>query len=188
MFINFSDDEHAMVALKEAAARACEGVEHTSQACPKGDHAANGQIENTVRELKRQMRALRLNLEKKLRQYNPNANFTKLDDADPVLFWMPEFAANAIVCYRKGPYGKTSYEREFGRTWKKPPFEYGEKISIREAVERGSGALPQAGGLWECSQGCSQLVCCGGQRWCVGLPGVGRGCVVSHRGRRWGHC
>ena len=78
-----------MVALKEAAARACEGVEHTSQACPKGDHAANGHIENTVRELKRQMRALRLNAEKKLRQYNPNADITKLDDADPVLYWMP---------------------------------------------------------------------------------------------------
>ena len=115
-FINFSDNEHAMVALKDAAAQACEGVEHTPQACPQGDHQANGHIESTVRELKRQMRALRLNLEKKLRQHNPNAGFTQLDDTDSVLFWMPEFVASAIAWYRKGPGGKTPYEREFGRT------------------------------------------------------------------------
>ena len=114
-FINFSDNEHAMVALKDAAAQACEGVEYTPQACPQGVHQANGQIENTVRELKRQMRALRLHLEKKLRQYNPNGGFKKLEDTDPVLFWTPEFAANAIAWYRKGPDGKTPYEREFGR-------------------------------------------------------------------------
>ena len=54
---------------------------------------------------------------------------------------MPEFAANAIAWYRKGPDGKTPYGREFGRKWKKQPFEFGEKISIKEAVERGSGAV-----------------------------------------------
>ena len=56
----------AILALREASARACPGVEAVPQSCPVGDHAANGSIEVGVRELKRQMRALRLALEQRL--------------------------------------------------------------------------------------------------------------------------
>ena len=37
-FLNASDGEAAMVALKEAAARACLGVEAISRESPVGDH------------------------------------------------------------------------------------------------------------------------------------------------------
>ena len=43
-----------MKALKDAAAKAPEGVESISQESPVGDHQANGAIESTVRTLKAQ--------------------------------------------------------------------------------------------------------------------------------------
>ena len=52
MFINKSDGEPAMTALKDAAAKAAEWVESISQESPVGDHQANGDIESTVRTLK----------------------------------------------------------------------------------------------------------------------------------------
>ena len=63
MFINKCDGEPAMKALKDAAAKALEGVESISQESPVGDHQANGDIESTVRTLKAQMRATRFALE-----------------------------------------------------------------------------------------------------------------------------
>ena len=67
MFTNKSDGEPAMKALKDAAAKALEGVESISQESPVGDHQAkNGDIESTVRTLKAQMRATRFALERRL--------------------------------------------------------------------------------------------------------------------------
>ena len=92
-FINFSDGEHSMVALKNAAMRACAGVEAQPKECPVGDHQANGDIEVGIREIKRQMRALRLALERKLGDV--------LDDRDPLLFWMPAFAGDISIAEAK---------------------------------------------------------------------------------------
>ena len=55
-----------MKALKEAAAKAIEGVESISQESPVGDHQANGDIESTVRTLKGQMRATGFALKSRL--------------------------------------------------------------------------------------------------------------------------
>ena len=126
-FTNFSDGEPAMIALKGAAARACQGVESINKEVPVGDHRANGDAEVSVREIKRQMRALRLSLESKLG--------VRLSDRDPLLFWMPSFAGDAIACHRRGKDGKTAYERETGRKWHRSGLEYGEALMIRVAVE-----------------------------------------------------
>ena len=61
-FINFSDTETAILALKDVAARALPIVE----ACPVGDHQSNGSIDVSVGELKRERRAIRMQLEKGL--------------------------------------------------------------------------------------------------------------------------
>ena len=66
MFINESEGEPAMKALKDAAAKAPEGVESISQESLVGDHQANGDIESTVRTLKARMRATRFALESSL--------------------------------------------------------------------------------------------------------------------------
>ena len=79
-FINHSDGEPAMKALKEAAARMVPGVESKSREVPVGDHQANGSIEVGVRELKRQMRSIRYQLEDNLK--------ITLKDDDPTLTWI----------------------------------------------------------------------------------------------------
>ena len=92
-----------------------------------GDHAKNGEIECAVRELKRQMRAVRLALETNLGR--------KLEPKDPVLAWMPSFAADVISRHRLGSDGKTAWSRETGRKFA-PSLQFGEKVMLREAKER----------------------------------------------------
>ena len=106
-----------MVALKDAAARACVGVETISRGCPVGDHQANGDIESAVKELNRQMRAIRAQLETKLKQYN--VEFKGLEEKDTISKWIPTFAGDVIARYRRGTDGKTPLERETGRNWNK---------------------------------------------------------------------
>ena len=88
-FISFSDNEPAMLALMDAAARSVPLVEAIHESCPVEDHAPNGWIEVTVRELKRQMRAVRLSLEKKL--------FIMPACDGPVLAWVPSFEGDVIA-------------------------------------------------------------------------------------------
>ena len=126
-FVNFSDSENAMVSLKEAAAKLCEGVESVSRNCPVGDHRANGHAESSVKQVKGQMRSIRLSLEQKLG--------IKLAEDHPLLQWIPMFAGDAISRHRRGPDGKTPYERELQRKWTRPALEFGEKIFLKEAKE-----------------------------------------------------
>ena len=103
MFINKSDGEPAMKALKNAAAKSLEGVESISQASPVRDHQANGDIESTVRTLKAQMRATRFALERRVGR--------QLAHDNPFLTWIPTFAGDTIARMRKGPDGKTLWEQ-----------------------------------------------------------------------------
>ena len=117
-----------MKTLKEAAVRACEGVEAISRESPVGDHQSNGAIESAVRTLKAQMRTIRFALERCLgRSLSPD---------DCVLSWIPTFAGDSIARFRKGSDGKTSWERECGRRWAGDCLEFGEKFFIKEAKER----------------------------------------------------
>ena len=101
-FINKSDGEPAMKALKDAAAKALEGVESIGQESPVGDHQANADIESAVRTLEAQMRATRIGLESR-RARQPAHD-------DPILMWIPTFAGDTIARIRKGPDGKTPWE------------------------------------------------------------------------------
>ena len=81
-----------------------------------------------IRELKRQMRALRLSLERKLNMSLPNDH--------PLTSWIANFAAESINVYRKDSSGSTAYERAYGKKWNKPALEFGELVHIREAKEK----------------------------------------------------
>ena len=133
MFINNSDEEPAMKALKDAAAKALKGVESISQESPVGDHQANGDIESTVRTLKAQMRATRFALGSRLGR--------QLAHYDPILLRIPNFAGDTIARFRKGPDGKTPWEREQGRKLAGASLEFGERFFMKEAKERASGAF-----------------------------------------------
>ena len=103
-FIDFSDTETAILALKDAAARALPIVE----SCPVGDHQSNCSIDVSVGEFRRQRRAIRMQLENRLG--------IVLANDDPVLAWIPTCSGDAIARYHRGVDGKTPWERETGRT------------------------------------------------------------------------
>lgn len=130
-FINFSDGENALKALKQEAVKRIPEVEAIPKECPVGDHQKNGDIESGVRELKRQMRAIRMNLENRLGK--------ELSEDDPLLTWIPTFAGDCIAFHRRGDDGKTPWERETGAKWRRPCLEFGEKVMMKEAYERTSG-------------------------------------------------
>ena len=60
---------------------------------------------------------------------------------DPILMWIPTFAGDTIARFRKGPDGKTPWEREQGRKWAGDSLEFGERSFMKEAKERASGAV-----------------------------------------------
>ena len=133
ILINKRDGEPAMKALNDAAAKAFESVESISQQSPVGDRQANGAVEWTVRTLKAQMRATRFALESRLGR--------QLAHDDPILTWIRTFAGDTIATFRKGPDGKTPWEREQGRQWAGDSLEFGERFFMKEAKERASGAV-----------------------------------------------
>ena len=126
-FVNMSDNENSIVALKEAAARACEGVEAIARSIPVGDHKANGHAESAVKQVKGMMRAVRLAMESKLGERLPNS--------DCILKWLPSFSADIISKVRKTSSGRTPYEMEMNRKWDRPMLEFGERFMMKEAIE-----------------------------------------------------
>ncbi|CAK0830015.1 unnamed protein product [Prorocentrum cordatum] len=56
-YVSRSDGERSLVALKQAVADQMQAVETVMQESPVGDHAANGEAENAVKEVKRIVRA-----------------------------------------------------------------------------------------------------------------------------------
>ena len=60
---------------------------------------------------------------------------------EPILTWIPTFAGDTIARFRKGPDGKTAWEREQGRKWAGDSLELGERFFMKEAKERASGAV-----------------------------------------------
>ena len=104
--------EPAILLVKRRAAEEVPGLEAIPQESAPADHQANGEIEVTVREIKKQVRVLKMDLESKLG--------VKVEDKHPVLAHLPEHAASVINRYRRGPDGKTAVQRLTGRQWRNP--------------------------------------------------------------------
>ena len=121
-----SDGEHSIVALKTQAATAA-GVEGVPRESPRGEHQANGLIEQVCKEIKMHIRVGRSALEEKLGQ--------PLGDTDPLLAWMPRHVGDLLNRYRKGRDGKTPEQRRSGKQWRKPAIAFGERLYYREVGE-----------------------------------------------------
>ena len=119
-----SDGEIAMRALKERAAQDAQ-IEWIPKEAIPDDHKAMGEIEVMVREVKRQVRAMKLSLQRRLQN--------DIVDSHPILAWMPRHAADCISRFRKGPDGLTAERRRTGKNWRRPLLCYGEKLMYREA-------------------------------------------------------
>ena len=124
--LGWTDGEPAIKKLKKKAAEAAE-IEMVPREPTPGNHQSNGFIENAVREVKRQTRVVRSDLEEKL-------GF-RLDDNDPVLRWLPRYAADVISRYRKGVDGRTPERRRTGRAWNRPTIRFGERAYFKPVGE-----------------------------------------------------
>eukprot|EP00971_Amphidinium_carterae_P048501 955934-Amphidinium_carterae.1 len=123
------DNEISTVALRYNVRAACLDFEILEESPPVGDHPANGLAEAGVREIKRQMRAIRTSSEEALG--------ARIPDDHPAPAWLPRFAADVINRYRLGTDGFTAEQRRTGRRWRKPCFQFLEKVFVKIVGEQG---------------------------------------------------
>lgn len=138
-----SDGERALIALKRAAARQSKGlVRAIHEESPKGDSKANGEAEQSVREIKWRVRAITMMLEKKLN--------VKLPEGHPLLTWVPRYAAEQSNRFKIGHDGRTPEERRTGKRWLKPMPLFGERIMDHgEASWQGSQGRSFQDEIWQ---------------------------------------
>ena len=114
-----SDTEHSIKDVRRAIK---ENRVHSTQErnAPKGDSKANGSIERGVQSAEGQIRALKIQLEKRLQK--------KIEPDDDVLHWLVEYAGVMLARILKGQDGMTAYRRITGRDWNQEILEFGERV------------------------------------------------------------
>lgn len=117
-----SDNEPAILALKNEVKAQAKDLEIIMQESPTGDHSANGSVEVAVRDEKRQARALLSELEE---------NLGKLEDTHPLLTWLSRHASFCLGRFAIQDDGRTPYQRLTGRKWNRPMVTFGERIYFR---------------------------------------------------------
>ena len=123
------DHEPNIKSVQDAVIQACGRVEGLPQEPLEGDHMANGRVEVTVREVKRQCRTLRISGE-----HNTGV---RIADDSPLLSWLLLFAAQVMHKMRIGKAGKTSELKRTSQKWRKPMAQFGEKVWCRKIGEDG---------------------------------------------------
>ncbi|CAK0875802.1 unnamed protein product, partial [Prorocentrum cordatum] len=113
------DREPANGSRKTADAVAAPTVEFPPREPPAKECQINKSIEVAARKVKRQIRANRHALEAKLGK--------TVDDAHPILKWLPQHAAACLGQCRRGTDGPPVEQRRPGRDWKKLVAEFGER-------------------------------------------------------------
>ena len=109
-----SDSEPALVKLKEETAARLKNVEVIQRTSPVGDHRSNGNAEVAVREIKKQMRTIRIALEQKLG--------CKLSDTNPIWHgWhhlqLTLSIATGVIRQARRPLRRSSVESGLGQLW-----------------------------------------------------------------------
>lgn len=127
-----SDNEPAILALKEAVRRETD-VEIVSEEVPVGDHQANGSIENAVKQVQGQFRAIKDAFETSYR--------TKLTEESPMIPWTVMHSGSVISRVRKDQEGFTAYSRWKGRDFGRPVAEFGECVLFPRADAVGVNKL-----------------------------------------------
>ena len=120
-----SDGERAIVRLLKESLRNIKtevsgmeqaGFEHP----PPYDSRANGSVENACKQLKGQLRTMKLGLEMRLQRRVPEEH--------PLIAWLVEHAAWLLTARLRGEDGKTPYQRIRGRPCTKKLVEFGERV------------------------------------------------------------
>ena len=126
-FVSRSDGERGIVALKAEAAKET-GKTAIPVESPVGDSQSNGEAEAAVKEVKSIVRTVKMALESNLGR--------RLGTKDPILAWIPTYAADMISRHRIGPDGCTPHKRRTGRNWNRVAFQLGEMIFVKTATTK----------------------------------------------------
>ena len=128
----FSDNEHALRALKLKASEEVQNVVFDLRESPTStEHEnapSNGIAEAAVREVKRMVRAILSELETKLK--------IEVGVDHPILAWIARHAAFLMTRFRIGEDGKSAYERTLGRPWRRPTIVFGEQVMFKPVGSR----------------------------------------------------
>ena len=120
-FIFQSDQEPAILALKTEVMNRLQGYEPIPQESPIGDHQANGDVENAVRELGKQIRTIKSFVEAKYQ--------IELGPRHPLLSWLIPYAGQLLSRFQVGTNGRTGYENNYGHKFKKQVVAFGECVN-----------------------------------------------------------
>ncbi|CAK0819708.1 unnamed protein product [Prorocentrum cordatum] len=119
-----SDGEASICAIKNAVMVGVgQHVECIPQESPKGEHKSNGEVEASVKEVKKVIRANFFSMQKSF-------GF-EVSPGHPIVRWLPQFAADSISKFRLGVDGMSAEQRRCGRPWRKFAAEFGERVHYR---------------------------------------------------------
>ncbi|CAK0857642.1 unnamed protein product [Prorocentrum cordatum] len=119
-----SDGEASICAIKNAVMVGVgQHVECIPQESPKGEHKSNGEVEASVKEVKKVIRANFFSMQKSF-------GF-EISPGHPIVRWLPQFAADSISKFRLGVDGMSAEQRRRGRPWRKFAAEFGERVHYR---------------------------------------------------------
>ena len=123
-----SDQEPAILALKQAVRESMPTVEFVMEESPVEEHQSNGTIEVTVREIQKQVRVMKSALEERMKCEVPSRH--------PMAF-LVEHAERLMSRYQVGCDGRTAYEMHAGKPYRRqakldPKWQDGAFIGIRD--------------------------------------------------------
>ena len=96
---------------------------------PVGDHQANGEIENAIKELEKQIRVLKDSVERKSQLV--------IKDDHPIMAWIPQHAGFLLSRFQVSSDGKTAYERLKGKAYRRPLVDFAERVLFMPIVHGG---------------------------------------------------
>ena len=115
-----SDQEPAILALKQAVRESMPTVEFVTEESPVEEHQSNGTIEVTVREIQKQVRVMKSALEELMKCEVPSRH--------PILAFLVEHAERLTSRYQVGRDGRTAYELHAGKPYRRQLVEFGERV------------------------------------------------------------
>ena len=115
-----SDQEPAILALKQAVRESMPTVEFVMEESPVEEHQSNGTIEVTVRETRKQVRVMKSALEERMKCEVPSRH--------PILAFLVEHAWKLMSRYQVGRDARTAYELHASKPYRRQLVEFGERV------------------------------------------------------------
>ena len=133
-----SDQEPAILALKQAVRESMPTVEFVMEESPVEEHQSNGTIEVTVREIQKQVREMKSALEERMK--------CEVLSRHPILAFLVEHAERLMSRHQVGRDGRKAYELHAGKPYRRQLVEFGEReyfIPIRPRGARQARLNPK---------------------------------------------